>query len=456
MRLMPKFLLPLLAIYLVALGYFFGVWIPKLQADAETGYVAEISRHFDSIAEGLVPLLLGNELDVVYENLDALRKSNPDWLVIRLTDAAGRGLYPLADRAHPEVQAGKRVSLVSSKVEFAGRELGTLSAAIDLDPVLRNQRRHLTELGIVFTATSGLLFAAMMVILENLVLAPVRKLANASKGLARRDFCIDLPETTGDEIGSLVRAFSQMREARKMAEDNLESSNKELERFAYVVSHDLREPLRTISSFVRLLERRYADRFDKDGHEFMDFIKDGAERMDRMIVDLLEYSRAGRRGGEKKPFAIKDALDDALSSMQNMLSVAGAKVEVGADVANLPLLTGHRDEMLRLLMNLIGNAVKYRKKDVTPEVAIQGRLDDGWIVMSIADNGIGIEPQYFDKIFQVFQRLHTREEYEGSGIGLATCKRIVDHHGGRIWLESVPGQGSTFFFSLPLEPDRQD
>jgi PAS domain S-box-containing protein len=224
----------------------------------------------------------------------------------------------------------------------------------------------------------------------------------------------------------------------------LEESNKELERFAYIASHDLREPLRTISSYTQLLARRYKGRLDSDADDFIAFTVDGANRMQQLIDDLLEYSRVGTRA---KPFVQADTrelLRRVLETLQVSIDESQAKISYNG----MPKLMADSTQLCQLFQNLIGNAIKFRS-DRPLEIQIHSELEgDKWHFV-FSDNGIGIQEKYFDKIFQVFQRLHNREEYPGTGIGLAICKRIVDRHGGRIWVESEAGVGSSFHFTLP-------
>ncbi|MDO8607180.1 MAG: ATP-binding protein [Phaeospirillum sp.] len=233
--------------------------------------------------------------------------------------------------------------------------------------------------------------------------------------------------------------------AEKVAE--LARSNTELEQFAYVASHDLREPLRMVSSYVDLLGRRYADKLDDNAREYIAFAKDGAVRMDRLVLDLLEYSRIGRITQPMTLVPLDDILDRVLRALQGKAAEAGARVEVLTKP--LPTVLGDAGELTRLLQNLIGNALKYRAADRPAVVTVTAETRGPVVELRIADNGIGIESQYFERVFLIFQRLHKRDEYEGTGIGLAICKKIVEHHGGRIWLESTPGEGSIFHIALP-------
>jgi PAS domain S-box-containing protein len=251
----------------------------------------------------------------------------------------------------------------------------------------------------------------------------------------------------------IVEAHKQERQRQAMAADlqlktaQLEASNNELQSFAYVTSHDLQEPLRMITSYLQLLERRYGESLDDNAREFIGYAVDGARRLQRLIKDLLEYSRVGTRGKPFAPTDMEKVLADALANLT--VAIADARAAVVHDP--LPLVDADETQMVSLLQNLIGNALKYRAPDRPPEIAIHvERTGLDWL-FAVQDNGIGIDPQHFQRIFMVFQRLHGRQEYEGTGIGLAVCKKIVERHGGRIWVDSLPGRGSTFYFTLPAE-----
>ena len=205
-----------------------------------------------------------------------------------------------------------------------------------------------------------------------------------------------------------------------------------------------------ISSYTQLLGRRYGDRFDENAREFMGYIVEGAGRMKQLIEDLLAYSRVGTKGREFKPFSADSALDKALANLRTTAERAGADVTR----ERLPVVTGDEGQLAQVFQNLIGNAIKFRGDEAPRIHLFVSRQDPDWHFM-LRDNGIGIEAQYFERIFMVFQRLHNRTEYPGTGIGLAICKKIVDRHGGRIWVDSHPGAGSTFFFTIP-EKDHTD
>jgi PAS domain S-box-containing protein len=231
----------------------------------------------------------------------------------------------------------------------------------------------------------------------------------------------------------------------KRAEEELARSNKELQQFAYVSSHDLQEPLRMISSFVQLLEKRYKGKLDQDADEFIGFVVEGTSRMQRMIQDLLTFSRVQTQGAEFAPVDANEVFEKAVFNLLVLIKETGAVVTKD----ELPIVMGDETQLIHLFQNLIDNAIKFRRAGENPKVHISAqKMGNDW-VFSVKDNGIGIDPQYFDRIFIIFQRLHSREAYEGTGIGLAVCMRIVERHGGRIWVESEPGRGSLFHFTLP-------
>lgn len=236
----------------------------------------------------------------------------------------------------------------------------------------------------------------------------------------------------------------QLAEVRLRAQaGELERSNRELEQFAYVASHDLQEPLRIVSSYVQLLARRYSGRLDQDADEFISFTVEGVSRMKNMINDLLAYSKVGSRGREFAPVAMEGILTRVMDHLQ--LAIGDHDAAVTHDP--LPVVQGDDLQMTQLLQNLIGNAIKFRGP-TPPRIHVGVRKQDAHWLFFVRDNGIGMDPQYAERIFAIFQRLHSRDEYPGTGIGLAICRKIVEQHGGRIWVDSEPGKGATFYFTL--------
>jgi PAS domain S-box-containing protein len=256
---------------------------------------------------------------------------------------------------------------------------------------------------------------------------------------------------TPDLKRQIIYASAQDITDRRSAEDELlaakaelERSNADLEQFAYIASHDLKEPLRMVTSYLGLIQKRYQSRLDAEADEFIEFAVDGAARMRRLIDELLLYSRVGRN---KRPYELVDVnavVQGVLDNLRLTIKDEGAIVKVGT----LPAIFGDAGELGQLFQNLIANALKFRST-APPVIEVEAqRAEKDWI-FSVQDNGIGIAPKYFDRIFVIFQRLHTPEKYPGSGMGLAICKKIVDRHGGRIWVESEAGSGARFSFRLP-------
>jgi signal transduction histidine kinase len=249
------------------------------------------------------------------------------------------------------------------------------------------------------------------------------------------------------------RALEEMRlrEENKRAQDELAHkmdelgrSNRDLEQFAYVASHDLQEPLRMVAAYTQLLAERYHGKLDEDADKYMGYAVEGALRMQALVHDLLTFSRVGRNGVERKNIDSSQSVREALQNLAVSLQESGAVV----NQSTLPTVHSDRTQLSQLFQNLIGNAIKFRGKEPLVVTVSAERKDKEW-EFAVADNGIGIAPEHKDVIFSIFQRLHTRAEYPGNGVGLAICKKIVEQHGGKIWVDSEPGKGSTFRFTLP-------
>jgi PAS domain S-box-containing protein len=263
-----------------------------------------------------------------------------------------------------------------------------------------------------------------------------------------------LEELVRQRTSELETANAQLRHEithRKVAEEallhaaeDLKRSNLDLEQFGYVASHDLQEPLRAVAGFVRLLEHRFPEKLDAKMREYIAGAAEGATRMEQLITDLLTFSRLSTEGRAFMPANLEAPLHMALSTLQ--FSIRKASAVVTSDP--LPTVRVDESQIVQLFQNLIANALKFHSER-PPQIHIGARAEEGRCVVWVRDNGIGIDPQYFERVFQLFQRLHTRTHYPGTGIGLAICKKIVERHGGRIWVESQPGQGATFFFSIP-------
>jgi len=268
-----------------------------------------------------------------------------------------------------------------------------------------------------------------------------------------------LPPSTqdgrGEENGGAVLIFQDVtaaqaaRAALEQAIVELERSNRELEQFAYVSSHDLQEPLRTVGSYAELLGRRYGGQLDARADQYLKFMQDAVARMRQLINDLLSFSRIGRNEVVMKPVQLEQVMQDVRASFETVLGESGAELTW----TELPTVLGNESQLGQLMSNLVSNALKFRQTDAAPRITLHSRLDEGQVHLTVSDNGIGIAPEFQERVFGLFQRLHRRDEYEGTGLGLAICRKIVQGHGGEIWLESEAGKGTTVHLRLRLATD---
>jgi signal transduction histidine kinase len=272
-----------------------------------------------------------------------------------------------------------------------------------------------------------------------------------ARRVADGDYSSQSNDTKLKELAELENSFTVMAEQVRARQRELESaiqdlrrSNQELEQFAYISSHDLQEPLRVISGFVQLIAKRYKGHLDKDADKYIGFITDAVARQQQLIMGILAFSRVGRKSTNPAPCDANRALETALANIQQTIREAEARVIHD----HLPMVRAYESELIQLFQNLVSNGIKFRS-DRNPEIRISAQREDAHWIFAVGDNGIGIEPQYWEQIFVMFKRLHTRKDYSGTGIGLAICKKIVERHGGRIWLKSKPGEGSVFYFTLP-------
>lgn len=315
---------------------------------------------------------------------------------------------------------------------------------------------------------------ACAVLVRILVTRPLEALRTASRRVAGGDFAYvitgggpaDLIAVARDVEGMRKRVVADLRASQEQEEEltrqaadldaqavELRRSNAELEQFAYVASHDLQEPLRKVASFCQLLEKRYGDLLDDRGKQYVDFAVDGARRMQVLINDLLTFSRVGRVNDARVPIGLDHALDKALANLGTAVEESGARVE---RPEQLPEVVGDPTLLAMLWQNLIGNALKFRHPDRTSQVSVTCGPDPDEtdsLLMTVTDNGIGIPEQFTEKVFIIFQRLHSRDDYGGTGIGLALCKKIVEQHGGRIWIDTAHTDGTRLCFTLPSLPE---
>jgi signal transduction histidine kinase len=247
---------------------------------------------------------------------------------------------------------------------------------------------------------------------------------------------------------TIVRLI-ELRQRERSQREKLQRSNRDLESFAYTVSHDLREPLRTISGFLALLDRRHSENMDDEAREFLRFAREGASSMESMIADVLTYSRVGGRPAKLAQVQVGAAVDAALGQLGSAIERSGAVVTVPDD---LPTVEADITDLVRLLQNLIFNAIRYRSRERTPEIGLEVEREGDFWRFAVTDNGVGIDPEEIDRLFGLFQRSSARTDDSGTGVGLAVCRKIVSRYEGRIWAESELGAGSTFYFTLPVSP----
>ena len=386
-----------------------------------------------------------------------------------------------------DAQAGKPITdteLTASKNAFDGlrEHFGTLNTQLgaeratdvaNLHRLDEVRDRTLIAMLVVFFATVGLI----VVLVQFAVLRPLTRLRLESEAVTEGNFDSPLTATGPRDIRALVEALAAMRgrltralaaadrqrttlheqkEALDSQAADLRRSNEELEQFAYVASHDLQEPLRKVASFCQLIERRYAEHLDERGKQYIDYAVDGAKRMQVLINDLLTFSRVGRVNERHQRVELKAAVDDAVYGLQYVVNDTGARIEI-EDA--LPAVTGDPTLIRMLLQNLLGNSLKFHAPGQPPEIDVSWGSDPeqpGFVLLSVADRGIGIPAEFSEKVFVIFQRLHTRESYTGTGIGLALCKKIVEYHGGRITIDAEHTPGTRIVFSLPAaEPSAE-
>ena len=484
MSLRLKLLLPLVLLALLMGAYVQFVWAPRACVEAEQAQMKFVGLHLDSVVEGLIPLLLGNQLDIVYENLGALRKKNQDWTRVELLHARGSQIYPFgaaAAAAEPKVD----VRRVEKPIRHLDMDLGKLVVTVDMAPTFGKVRRQAIELSAMLLTMLGVIFTAVALVVELAVRQPLSMLAEATRKLADEDYSAPLPHARGSEVGTLVGSFASMRDAlqrqkrelrdeharllveireRERAEAetrelnqsleqrvarrtaDLEAANKDLEAFSYSVSHDLRAPLRAIHGYAQIVATDYREKLDEEGRHYLDSVCANTVRMDKLIDDILGFLRLGRQELTAEPINMAQLAQEVANELLAALP-AGRKAKI--DIASLPPASGDPAMIRQVFVNLLSNALKFSATREQSLVEVRGSAGPAANEYEVRDNGVGFDMRYADKLFGEFQRLHSAKDFEGSGVGLAIVKRIVARHGGEVRAEGRPDAGATMYFRLP-------
>ncbi|MFE4689624.1 CHASE3 domain-containing protein [Streptomyces sp. NPDC056749] len=407
--------------------------------------------------------LTGNEQPYA-EDVDRIERAAQQWRTLRAEPliAAVRASGPTAASSAP---------IMRSKADFDSLRALYNTQQSHLDDARDVARAELgdarsTRDWVLIALVAGFVLAvvSLSLLLHRVVGRPLGALTSASDRVRAGAFTEKIDVRGPSDVRAVSQAAEAMRRrlVAELAESQeretllaeqtteLRRSNSELEQFAYVASHDLQEPLRKVASFCQLLEKRYSAELDDRGRQYIDFAVDGAKRMQVLINDLLTFSRVGRVQQSWKPVDLDGALDRALTNLTLAVEESGAVV---VREEPLPELLGDSTSLTMVWQNLVGNAVKFRRPDVPCRITIGCvREGDDWH-LTVADNGIGIAPEFADKVFIIFQRLHARDEYEGTGIGLSLCRKIIEFHGGRIWLDPETAEGTLIHFTLPVLPE---
>ena len=492
MSLRVKVFLPLLLAIVLLAAYIYALWIPRVLADAESAYRNSVGRHLESVAEGLVPLMLGKQLDAVYGNLDALLEKNADWVEIRLIDQKGRLLYPLVASAPASPKDRPGVRTVTQEIRYLDEKLAAMELTVDFTPRLNEIREGTKALIYTLLAVLLLILFANGLILDFIVRKPIRLLADASQRLATGDFDMPLPKPGNDEVGILVKSFAGMRDAvrshtqrlseaneqlkreiaeRKQAEDALRRAQEDLVRqeklsilgqMSGSVGHELRNPLGVMSNAVYFLKAVHADA-DETTKEYLDIIGAEIANSQRIITDLLDFARTS------PPRRVAVTAGELVRQSLKRCSIPeNVTVEVAAEVPEeLSMLNVDPLQMGQVLTNFISNGMQAMPNGGSLHLATRlvsgnepgnGKREaesgvvsvperKGFIEISVTDTGEGISPENRKKLFQPL--FSTKPK--GIGLGLVVCKNLAEANGGRIEVESEPGKGTTFAVLLPVE-----
>lgn len=446
----------------VAVTLLCGVLVIDRVLSIEQTALRNLTTSADMISIHVAAAMLFDDPAAGIETLLALERA-PDVASARIYDDSGAVFASYARRAAPgplprtplRIGHGSRDGWFTLTIPIMHKEkvLGTLTMADDMARWYGQLYRDI----LIVIGVGAVAFGCavtLAVAYRRALMRPITSLAGTAKHVSQvQDYSVRAQKYSEDELGRLTDAFNEMLvqvQSRDIALElratELANTNAELERFAYVASHDLQEPLRMVGSYLELIKTRYTEKLDSDGQEFIEYAVGGACRMKRLINDLLSLSRVDTRGQPFEPTDLNRVVDDVLANLKT--SIEETKAVVTRDP--LPTVQGDASQLGQLLQNLLGNAIKFHGAEA-PRIHVGADWKDNHWVFRVTDNGIGIAPEYFERIFIIFQRLCKNDEYPGTGIGLAVCKKIVDRHGGRIWVESAQGQGATFYFTLHKE-----
>ena len=400
-------------------------------------------------AVGALRVLQTGDLASAEAALDAVQRAADQW----------RDEYAVPAMAQANAGDIDRGKVLFDRVRstLSSQEAQLSTARVSARAALADAADNLVVVGVVVAVALLVLIALLALLAHYGMVRPVSKLATEVRLVADGQFQRKVAGSGPREFVGLAADVDQMRlhivdelETLHQVHDELERSNRELEQFAYVASHDLQEPLRKVASFCQLLERRYKGQLDERADQYIGFAVDGAKRMQVLINDLLAFSRVGRLTREQVLVDGGEIAAQAVANLGPAIEETGAEIEVGP----LPSVRGEPALLAAVFQNLLGNAVKFHGED-PPRVTLTAERDGDFWTFTCADNGIGIEPEYAERVFVIFQRLHPKDAYPGTGIGLAMCRKIIEYHGGRIWLDTDADRGTVFRFTLPVAEEEQ-